>query len=203
MSVFVSVWVSVWVYSVETLVMPSRKSSHLTFVGLGAILLGGLVVLGRLLGLQHLRVEQSSCHASQYRSSPVDPVIAPVVYGKGSAHSAGRIHAGSGIANGAQMAQGHTHADGQGSCEAWVGFVGIAGAEHGQHQHQAQEELNAQALQRADVRRQRGVTQSIVVVRVDEGLRGEEGLAEVPWRHTNLTFTAAVPAMAPRHWKIM
>lgn len=81
--------------------------------------------------------------------------------------------------------------------------MGITGTEHGQHQHQAKEEFDAQALQRADVRRQRGVTQSIVVVRVDEGLRGGEGLAEDLWRHSNLTFTAAVPAMAPRHWNIM
>lgn len=101
-------------------------------------------------------------------------MITPVIGGKGSAHCAGRIHAGTSITNGAQMAQSNRHADSQRRCVARVGFVGITGTKHGQHQHQTQEELNAQAMQRGDVRGERGVTQSIVVFHINEGLQGEK-----------------------------
>lgn len=113
-------------------------------------------------------------------------MITPGVGGKGCAHCAGRIHAGTSITNGAQVAESDRHADGQRRSEAWVWFVGITGTKNGQHQHQTQEELNAQALQRGDVLGEHGVTQSIVVIHINERLKGvKRGQLMIFWRNSS------------------
>lgn len=96
----------------------------------------------------------------------------PVIGGKGSAHSASGIHAGSSVSNGAQVTQGYSHANGQGRRVAGVRFVGITGTEHHEDEQEAQEELNAQTLEFSDIGRKAGVTQAIVVVAIDEDLYG-------------------------------
>lgn len=160
--------------SVEGLLAPGayQPDSHLAFIGVRSVLLGCLVNLWHGLRLQDLGVEQGGSHAPQHRSHPVYPMRRPDVGGKGGAHGASGIHAGPGVADGAQVTQGHRHSDGQGRRVAGIGLVGITGPKDDEHQQESQEELDSQALQLGDIGRQRGVTQAIVIVLIDENLMG-------------------------------